>query len=125
MLHNILLLQVRLHRMWAEVSPACRRCGAPLEDTEHFITACPRIADAWECLAAAAGRVLGGPLPDGHLLRLHLPIHPRELPVVLAVVVFVDIAWTTRDDLEPLSAAAYRSAVRASVQPHLPSIFQL
>jgi hypothetical protein len=125
MLHNILPLQVRVHRLRAADSPACRRCEALVEDTDHFFTACPRIVDAWGCLAAAAGRVLGGPVPDAHLLRLDLPIHPRELPVVLAVVVFVALAWTTRDDPEPLSAAVYMAAVRASVLPHLPSIFTL
>jgi hypothetical protein len=69
--------------------------------------------------------VLGSPLNDAHLLRLHLPIHPRELPVVSAVLVFVDIAWATRDNLELLSVAAFLEAVRASLKSHLPSIFQL
>jgi hypothetical protein len=66
---------------------------------------------------------LGGPVADCHLLFLHLPIHPRELSVVLAVVVFVQLAWTTRDDQEPLLVAAYLAAVRAVVLPHLVNIF--
>jgi hypothetical protein len=41
------------------------------------------------------------------------------------VVVFVELAWTIRDDPEPLSAVVYMVSVRASVQPHLPSIFTL
>jgi hypothetical protein len=123
MLHKILSLQVRRHRLRLADSPACRRCGAPVEDSLHFFTACPRLVDAWGCLAAAAGRALGGPLPDTHLLHLHLPIHPRELSVALAVVVFVHFAWAARDDQEPLAVAAYLVAVRAAIQPHLVNIF--
>jgi hypothetical protein len=63
---------------------------------------------------------MGGPLLLRHLLLL-LSIHPLELPVVLAVGVFVHMAWTPKDDLGPLEVAAYLAAVRASVQPHLPA----
>jgi hypothetical protein len=123
MLHNILPLQVCPHRLQLAESPGCRRCGAPVEDALHFFTACPHVVDAWGCLAAAAGRALGGPLPDRHLLHLHLPIHPRELSVVLAVVVFVHFARAAREDQEPLDVAAYLVAVRAAIQPHLFNIF--
>jgi zinc-binding in reverse transcriptase len=47
MLHNILPLQVRRHRLQLAESPACRRCGAPVEDALHFFTACPCVVDAW------------------------------------------------------------------------------
>jgi hypothetical protein len=123
MLHNILPLQVRRHRLRLADLPACRQCEVPLEDALHFFTACPRLVDTWGCLASAAGRALGGPLPDANLLHLHLPVHPREQSVALAVVVFVHFAWEAREDQEPLPVAAYLAAVRAAVQPHLVNIF--
>jgi hypothetical protein len=45
------------------------------------------------------------------------------MAVVLAVVVYVDIVWTTRDDPPPFNVAAYIAVVKANVKPHLPSIF--
>jgi hypothetical protein len=123
MLHNILPLEVRRHRLNLADTPACRRCGAAVEDTVHFFTRCPRVAAAWDGLAAAAGRALGGPIPDDHLLHLHLPMLPGELAVVLAVVVYVEMVWTTRDDPPPFNVAAYTAAVKANAKPHLPSIF--
>jgi hypothetical protein len=48
---------------------------------------------------------------------------PGELVVVLAVVVYVEMVWTTRDDPPPFNVAAYTAAVKANAKPHLPSIF--
>jgi hypothetical protein len=48
---------------------------------------------------------------------------PGEMAVELAVVVYVDMVWTTRDDPPPFNVAAYIAAVKANVKPHLPSIF--
>jgi hypothetical protein len=123
MLHNILPLEVRRHRLNLAATPACRRCDAAVEDAIHFFTRCPRFNAAWDRLAAVAGRALGGPIPDDHLLHLHLPKLPGEMAVVLTVVVYVDMVWTTRDDPPPFNVAAYIAAVKANVKPHLPSIF--
>jgi hypothetical protein len=123
LLHNILPLQIRRHRLHLAPSPACRHCPASPEDALHFFTACPRVTTTWGRLAAAAGRTLGGPLPDDHLLHLQLPHHPGELPVVLAVVVFIEFVWLSRDDPAPLIDAAYVAAVADKARPHLPSIF--
>jgi hypothetical protein len=71
--HNILPLRARLHRIGVAETAACSHCGAAVEDQLHFFTACPRVAVAWAALATVVGRVLGGPLPDLHLLLLHLP----------------------------------------------------
>jgi hypothetical protein len=72
-LHNILPLQTRRHRLGLTASPACTKCGAVSESTLHFFTQCPRVSDAWEYLALAASRVIGGPINDLHLLLLDLP----------------------------------------------------
>jgi zinc-binding in reverse transcriptase len=125
MLHNVLPLQARQHRLGVADSAACRRCDATVEDSVHFFTRCPRVADAWASLATADGQVLGGPLPDLHLLFLHLPAAPPLLAVILAVVVYVELAWATRDEPGLLSPQDVRNAVQVHVKPHLPSIFNL
>ena len=38
-------LQATLHRWGKAPSPSCPHCGAPQEDTEHFVLHCPHWAD--------------------------------------------------------------------------------
>jgi len=122
-LHNILPLQVRLHRFAMAASPACLRCGAAMEDVLHFFTVCPRVADAWAVLSLAAGRALGGAIPDRSLLFLHLPLHVGELAVVLAVLTFAELAWSTRDVNTPISPLVLKARVRTFARGHLQSVF--
>jgi hypothetical protein len=129
-LHNILPLQVRRHRFNIIPSPACPRCQAAVEDVFHFFTACPRLAEAWEFLAHRAALCLGGaPPPDRLLLFLAWPRFPpsaAENAIVLAVVVFMELAWSTRAKVSALSPEAVRSAVdTAAASGPLPSIFSL
>jgi hypothetical protein len=129
-LHNILPLQVRRHRFNIVPTPACPRCQAPVEDVVHFFTGCPRVAEAWEFLAHRAALCLGGaPVQDRLLLFLAWPRFPpsaAENAVALAVVVFCELAWSTRAAASDLSPEAVRSAVdaAAAVGP-FPSIFCL
>jgi hypothetical protein len=129
-LHNILPLQVRRHRFNIVPTPACPRCQAPVEDVVHFFTNCPRVAEAWEFLAHRAALCLGGaPVPDRLLLFLawpHFPPSAAENAVALAVIVFCELAWSTRAAASDLSPEAVRSAVdsAAAVGP-FPSIFCL
>jgi hypothetical protein len=125
LLHNILPLRSRLHRM-GQAAAACRRCDAAVEDQLHFFTACPRAADVWAYLATTVGRLLGGPLPDLHLLLLHLPLHhPLLLHVVLAVVVLVELVWATRDDPAAIAPQTLKDAVQIHTKNHLVNIFSL
>ena len=79
-------------------SAACLTCQAAVEDPVHFFTVCPRVADAWACLATAVARFLGGPALDHRLLYLSWDISAVDRHVALAVAVFVDWAWETRSD---------------------------
>jgi hypothetical protein len=111
-LHNILPLQVRRHRLTLAPSPACKRCGAAVEDVIHLITTCPRVADAWSNLATIAGRALGGPVHDANLLHLFMPSHPADRSVTLAILIFMEVAWTTRNNDGPISMLAIKAKVR-------------
>jgi hypothetical protein len=129
-LHNILPLQVRRHRFKIVPSPACPRCQAPVEDVLHFFTACPRLVAAWEFLVYRAARCLGGPPPPDRLLFFlawpRFPPSAAENAVVLAVVVFIELAWSTRAAVADLTPEAVRSAVdEAAAAGPLPSIFHL
>ena len=126
-LHNILPLQTRRHRMRMVASPACLKCGAGVEDVLHFFTACTRVWEAWEVLALAACRALGGPLPDFHLLMLNLPIHENELAVVLAVLAFTDMVWASRLEAATIAPGALKARVRALARSrgHFRSLFDV
>jgi hypothetical protein len=95
-LHIILPLLVRRHRFSLSASPTCLRCGAAVEDVLHFFTACLRVAEAWEALLFAATRD-PGPTTDRKLLFLAFPSAEAERHVVLAVLAFVELAWSTRE----------------------------
>jgi hypothetical protein len=122
MLHNILPLEVRRHRFGMVPSPECPHCPGQVEDVIHFFTACSRILATWSRLVAAAGRALGGPLPDDQLLYLHLPPGLRQPAVVLAVVMFVDMAWTHRSLLAPLNENKLLAAVAAAAATARPPV---
>jgi hypothetical protein len=114
-LHNILPLHVRCHRFRIVPSPACPRCAAPAEDVLHFFTACSQVASAWEFLCYHVARCLGG-LP--HLDRLVLflawppfPPSPLENAVVLAIVTYIELAWSARARVADLTPEAVRAAV--------------
>jgi hypothetical protein len=129
-IHNILPLQIRRHRLRITPSPACRRCGAAMEDVIHFFTACPRVADAWSALATIAGRTLGGPVHDANLLHLFMPPrYPIDRSVTLAILSHMEVAWATRDNDGPLVLEAVKASVcqavktGAAVRAGLVSIF--
>jgi hypothetical protein len=94
-IHNILPLQSKpLERFGLEPSPACSRCGAASEDVLHFFAHCPRVADAWDHLAFAAAKALGGPLPDLHLLLLlNVPIYPPPMSKLLCWPYWLMLSW--------------------------------
>jgi hypothetical protein len=123
-LHNILPLQVRRHWLSLSASPACLRCGAAVEDVLHFFTACPRVAEAWEALLFAATRVLG-PTTDRKLLFLAFPPAVAERHVVLAVLAFVELAWSTRDTEAALLPREVRARVKVLAKGEIKTIFEM
>ena len=123
-LHNILPLQSRRFRLNLAPTAACLHCQAAVEDPVHFFTVCPRVADAWACLATAVARFLGGPPLDRRLLYLSWDISAVDRHVALAVATFVDWAWETRSDpgrLEPGELVARVNAL--AIQPFLSVFF--
>ena len=86
-----------------------------MEDVFHFFVQCPRVAAAWEFLAFRAARSLGGlPQPDRLLLMLAWPPFPpsaADVSVALAVVVYMGLAWSSRDLPGDLDPGAVREAV--------------
>jgi len=110
-LNNILPLQVRRHRLRKVASPACERCGSPVEDVLHFFTACPRVAAAWECLLFYICRLLGGPISDRSLLFLAFPISVHEIHIIYAVLSFADLVWSGRHEVAALTPQAVKACV--------------
>ncbi len=111
-LHNILPLQTRLHRLQPRrEQPQCLSCGL-LETSLHFFTACPRIGPAWEDLATRVAALLGGPVTDSDLLFLAWARGRSgellDLAITLAVVLFIELAWNSREDPAPVLPAAFR-----------------
>ncbi len=114
-LHNILPLQTRLHRLQPlRHQPACLTCGQ-LETPLHFFTACPRTGPAWESLVARTSFLLGGPVADLDLLLLAWPRgrsgEGLDLAITLAVVIFIEMAWESREDPASVLPAAFRGRV--------------
>jgi hypothetical protein len=125
MLHNILPLEVCRYRFCMIPSHDCPHCPGQVEDVLHFFTACSKIIDTWSRLMAAAGRALGGPLPDDQLLYLHLPPRLHQPAVVLAVVTFVDMAWAHRSLPAPLNENEFVAAAAATARPPVLSLFNI
>ncbi len=71
--------------------------------------------------------VWAGHPPDWLLLYLawlHFPPRAPENAIVLAIVTFMELAWSTWAKISDLSTKAVRSAVDAAAAAgHLPSIF--
>jgi hypothetical protein len=81
------------------------------------------VVDAWEFLALTASRVLGGPINDLSLLLLDLPpFTAHEQAIVLAVLVHIDMAWTSED---PLPIPALVARVKQFAHGHLRPLFSL
>ncbi len=113
-LHNVLPLQTRLHRLLPlQHQPACLTCGL-VETPLHFFTACPRTGPAWEDLASRVATLQGGPVADIDLLFLAWPRRGGEdldLAITLAVVLFIEMAWESREDPASVLPAAFRGRV--------------
>jgi hypothetical protein len=123
-LHNILPLQSRRFRLNLAPTAACPTCRAAVEDQVHFFTACPRVADAWGCLATHVARFLGGPVEDRRLLFLSWDLSVADRHVALAVSVFVDWAWETRADPGGLDPGELVARVNAlAIRPFLSVFF--
>ncbi len=114
LLHNILHLQVRRHRLRLAASPHCSRCPGVVEDALHFFTACPLVAAAWALLSFRVALLAGGPFPDRLLLFFAWPVSELDLQFATAVAAYVELAWATREDSEPLLPALVRARVDAA-----------
>jgi hypothetical protein len=69
-LHNILLTMERRNRFGDAPSSACPHCPAPVEDSLHLFTTCPRVAGAWDYLLHRAILVSGMALTNSSLFLL-------------------------------------------------------
>jgi hypothetical protein len=126
LLHNILPLQVRHHRLHLAASPHCPRCPGVAEDTLHFFTACSRVAAAWALLSFRVALLAGGPLSDRLLLFFAWPVCELDLQFATAVAAYVELAWATQEDSEPLLPALVRARVdAAAASSSVRSIFHL
>jgi hypothetical protein len=112
LLHNILPLPTRLHRLQLRPDAACGHCGVPLADTLHTFTACPRVLPAWAYLFAKASLALGVVLSDEDLLFLAWdgPSAAAQ-PVVAAVLAYTFWVWETRSSPAPLHPPSLRQRV--------------
>jgi hypothetical protein len=98
--------------------PACPRCQALMDAVVHFFMACPRLAKACVFRAHRAALCLGGvPPPEHLLLYLAWPYFPPsvvENALILAVVSFIELAWTPRAKASDLSPKVVWSPVNAA-----------
>jgi hypothetical protein len=125
-LHNILLTMERRHRFGDAPSSACPHCPAPVEDSLHLFTTCPRVAGAWDYLLHRAILVSGMALTNSSLFFLAWPARPARLEaaLVLAVASFSTWAWGTRDTRTPLLPPDLKTRVDlAAAGGPYPSIF--
>jgi hypothetical protein len=125
LLHNILPLQVRRHRLRLAPSPDCPHCPGVVEDTVHFFTTCSRVSAAWSFLALRVALLLGGPVPDRLLLFFAWQPCAADGAVALAVAAFAELAWSSREDPGPVLPALVRARVDvAAAEAALLSIFR-
>jgi hypothetical protein len=125
LLHNILPLQVRRHRLQLAPSPHCPHCPGVVEDAVHFFTACSRASAAWSFLALRVALLIGGPVADRLLLFFAWPPCPADGAVALAVATYVELAWSSRDEPGPILPVLVRARVDvAAAEAALPSIFR-
>ncbi len=111
LLHNILLVQDRRHRLRLTPSPHCVRCPGVVEDVLHFFTSCVRVEAAWAFLAFRVSLLLGGPVPDRSLLFFAWPASRWDPPIASAVAAYAAVAWETREEVGPLLPALVRARV--------------
>ena len=111
LLHNILLVQDRRHRLRLAPSPHCDRCPGVVEDVLHFFTSCSRVEAAWAFLAFRVALLLGGPVADRSLLFFAWPASRWDSPIALAVAAYAALAWETREEVGPLLPALVRTRV--------------
>jgi hypothetical protein len=125
LLHNILPLQVRRHRLRLAPSPHCPHCPGVVEDVLHFFTACSRASAAWSFLALRVALLIGGPVADRLLLFFAWPPCPADGAIALAVAAFAELAWSSRDEPGPILPVLVRARVdAAAAEAALPSIFR-
>ncbi len=114
LLHNVLPLQARRHRLRLAPSPHCPHCPNVTEDVLHFFTACPRVATAWALLSFRVALLVGGTVPDRLLLFFAWPAGGLDLSIAAAVAAYAELAWSTRDDTGPLLPALVHARVDAA-----------
>jgi hypothetical protein len=96
-----------------------------VEDAVHFFTACSRSSAAWSFLALRIALLIGGPVADRLLLFLAWPPGPADGAVALAVVAFVELVWSSRDEPGPVLPILVRARVdAAAAEAALPSVFR-
>jgi len=105
LLHNILPVPSRRHRLRLDPSAVCGACGAPHADIDHCFFFCPRVAAAWGLLVHRCNMVAPALLGDEEILFLAWPPAAEELGMVSAVITFASWVWETREDPAPLDPA--------------------
>jgi len=105
LLHNILPVPARRHRLRLDPSAVCGACGAPHADIDHCFFFCPRVTAAWGLLVHRCNMVAPALLGDEEILFLAWPPAAEELGMVSAVITFASWVWETREDPAPLDPA--------------------
>jgi hypothetical protein len=109
LLHNILPVPARLHRMGLEAA-SCPFCQVPYADLLHCFTACPRVAVAWGYLFARASLALNAVVGDEELLLLAWG-GPASERVQVAVLAYASWVWESRESPVVLDVAVLRQKV--------------
>ena len=74
-LHNILYLNQRLHKMGLAESPLCNLCAISKETTTHLFLNCPITTNLWQTVQRKCSPFLS--LPDITVSTVHLGFFPR------------------------------------------------
>ncbi len=102
LLHNILPLKIHRHRLCCPEQP---------EDAVHFFTACRCISATWSFLVLLVTLLIGAPVADCPLLMFAWPPCTADGAIALAVATYVELAWSSPDNLGPLLLVLVRARV--------------
>jgi zinc-binding in reverse transcriptase len=100
LLNNLLPVRARLARFGLIAQTNCPHCPGVLETALHVFTVCNRVANRWHQLVATL-LPHTGPQQDEDLLYLAWPVVARHFDITVALMVYVDQVWASRDGRRP------------------------
>jgi hypothetical protein len=108
LLHNLLPVRARLARFGLA---AQANCPGVLETALHVFTVCNREANTWHQLVATL-LPHTGPQQDEDLLYLAWPVVARDLDITVALRLYFDQVWASRDGRRPPTFAGLTESLR-------------